>query len=765
MKSSRHIFRYKLYKNIIISYITLVIITVTLLSSILFYFFSSSSSKEIDKNLKSMLTQMSYASNVIYNQVLTISNQLNMDNEIITYVNTSEKDNDYNKVIRYNIYNKLSKIQAMYPFISSIGIYNDKNQINVDTKNIPIDKKVISENSKKYLFFYTRKISVEGISSGNFMNLLTFVLYSDFLSSAPTKSAIVINIDQQYILNTIISINKKSQDSTTFVMDSTGHIISDTDYSYFMKDISGENYYKNIINEKTGEGSFTQTINDKKQLVTFVKSNDLNWYFVSIKPYDKLISNIYELRNVTLIITLVLVIIGIFISMFITGIIYNPMKLLMDNIEKNNGFDKYSNKLDEYKILSEAFIKSQNIERSANSYILNSYRVIKENYLLNLIKGNMNELSSSDEVINKIENEIAAPYFCCILFKIDNFNRFKEKNDLNNQSLFRFAICNIAKDLLAKQCRNEYVIAGEDEVVVLLKLTEDVINDKHLLILEEIQDVLKRYFKFTVTVAIGDIVYSKNDIYLSYKSSLEYSKYRLFYGYDRILDSKIIEKNFTSVVKYPSSIEKKLIEAIQLGNKAILRKYIDEFTNTVCKSSYYQTVNYYSQLTISIFRHFEDSIDLFDEHIDNVNKINNSEIIEDICQIVQDFSIKICVMLDEKNNKTNSMKYKLMVDKVKMHIKENYTNPGLSLEMISEIINLSPGYFGKIFKSNMNMSFNEYLNNIRLEKAKELLLDTNEPSSKICEEVGIYNVTYFSTLFKKTYGLTPSQFREQAAKV
>lgn len=765
MKVGKHVFRYKLYKNIIVSYIILVIITVTLLSSILFYFFSSSSTKEIDKNLKSMLTQMSYASDVVYNQVLTISNQLNMDNEIITYINAGESDNDYNKVIKYNIYTKLSKIQAMYPFISSIGIYNDENKINVDTKNIPIDKKFINDNSKKYLFFCTRKISVEGISNGNLMNLLTFVLYPDFSFSTPTKSAIVINIDQQYILNTIISINKKSQDSTIFVMDSNGHIISHTDPSFFMKDFSGKNYYKNIVDKDATGGSFTQVIDNKKQLVTFIKANDLNWYFVSVKPYDELIENIYQLRDITLIIAMLLVLIGTLVSMIITGIIYNPMKLLMDKIENKDNIDSYPHKLDEYKILSEAFSKSQGIEKSADSYIFSSFRVIKENYLLNLIKGNMNELLSSDEIINKIEIETSAPYFCCILFKIDNFNRFKEKNDLNNQSLIRFAMCNIAKDLLINQSRNEYVITEEDEVVVLLQLTESVLVEKLLLILPEIQDVLKRYFKFTVTVGIGDVVYSKNDICLSYKSALEYSKYRLFYGYNYILDAKMTKKNFISVVKYPTSIEKKLIETIQLGNKTILRKYIDEFTKSICNSSYYQTVNYYSQLTISIFRHFQDSIDLLVEHIDNVNKINNSEIIEDICDIVQDFCIKICLMLDEKNNKINSNKYKVMTDKAQLHIKENYTNPCLSLELVSEYIDLSPGYFGKIFKSNTNMSFNEYLNSVRLEKAKELLLNTNEPASKICEAVGIYNVTYFSTLFKKTYGLTASQFRDQLTKM
>ena len=101
-----------------------------------------------------------------------------------------------------------------------------------------------------------------------------------------------------------------------------------------------------------------------------------------------------------------------------------------------------------------------------------------------------------------------------------------------------------------------------------------------------------------------------------------------------------------------------------------------------------------------------------------------------------------------------------IVNEVKSYLKDYYTDPNLSLELAAHKVNLSPGYLGKIFKNYTSLSFSDYLNNLRLEKAKVLLSTTNEPASRICEKVGIYNITYFSTLFKKTYGMTPSQFRE-----
>ena len=83
--------------------------------------------------------------------------------------------------------------------------------------------------------------------------------------------------------------------------------------------------------------------------------------------------------------------------------------------------------------------------------------------------------------------------------------------------------------------------------------------------------------------------------------------------------------------------------------------------------------------------------------------------------------------------------------------------------MVSQFAGLSSSYLGKLFKSTMGMSFSEYLSHTRLEKARDLLLTTEETAFRVSESVGMYNVSYFTTLFKKKYGVTPSMYREQAA--
>ncbi len=93
----------------------------------------------------------------------------------------------------------------------------------------------------------------------------------------------------------------------------------------------------------------------------------------------------------------------------------------------------------------------------------------------------------------------------------------------------------------------------------------------------------------------------------------------------------------------------------------------------------------------------------------------------------------------------------------------NYTNSYLSLGDVAEHVNLSSSYFGRLFKSISGTSHNVFLNNVRLEKARQLLAETTDAEVKICEKVGFNNISYFSTLYKKKYGVPPSVFREQEA--
>lgn len=93
------------------------------------------------------------------------------------------------------------------------------------------------------------------------------------------------------------------------------------------------------------------------------------------------------------------------------------------------------------------------------------------------------------------------------------------------------------------------------------------------------------------------------------------------------------------------------------------------------------------------------------------------------------------------------------------YVHEHLQDETLSVTTVSEQVFLNPVYFGRMFKKVMNVPFKRYVQNVRLEKAKELLLEETENIAGVCLKVGIPNQSYFSQLFKQSTGVLPSEYK------
>ena len=85
----------------------------------------------------------------------------------------------------------------------------------------------------------------------------------------------------------------------------------------------------------------------------------------------------------------------------------------------------------------------------------------------------------------------------------------------------------------------------------------------------------------------------------------------------------------------------------------------------------------------------------------------------------------------------------------------------ISLDDVSKVVNISPYYFSKIFKEESGLNFIEYLTNIRIEKAKNLLENSNLSVKEICISCGYSDPNYFSRSFKKNVGVTPTEYKDR----
>ncbi|WP_270425950.1 response regulator [Blautia intestinalis] len=111
---------------------------------------------------------------------------------------------------------------------------------------------------------------------------------------------------------------------------------------------------------------------------------------------------------------------------------------------------------------------------------------------------------------------------------------------------------------------------------------------------------------------------------------------------------------------------------------------------------------------------------------------------------------------DQNSGNKNRSILKTAVD----FIDEHYMDEDISLNTAANVANVSSNHFSALFSQNMGQTFIEYLTSLRMNKAKELLRCTGMRSSEIAGEIGYKDAHYFSYLFKKTQGMTPSDYRK-----
>ncbi|MCR8968402.1 response regulator [Facklamia sp. 7083-14-GEN3] len=99
-------------------------------------------------------------------------------------------------------------------------------------------------------------------------------------------------------------------------------------------------------------------------------------------------------------------------------------------------------------------------------------------------------------------------------------------------------------------------------------------------------------------------------------------------------------------------------------------------------------------------------------------------------------------------------------DIIEEYLKEYIFQSELSLNLMSEAIGYNSNYLSVLIKDFYGMSFQDYINKERMERAKLLLLSTDKKNYEIAQEIGIEDVNYFITKFKKYYHITPKQFRQ-----
>lgn len=129
----------------------------------------------------------------------------------------------------------------------------------------------------------------------------------------------------------------------------------------------------------------------------------------------------------------------------------------------------------------------------------------------------------------------------------------------------------------------------------------------------------------------------------------------------------------------------------------------------------------------------------------------------------EQLSFKLCedIAISLTNMFQRSEKDTSLVSTIEKYIQENYRDPSLCLNKISDEFHISESYFSHMFKEKTGINFSTYLENVRMQEAMRLIRESDKNLSELYLTVGYNNATTFRRVFKKTFGITPSSVRER----
>lgn len=212
-------------------------------------------------------------------------------------------------------------------------------------------------------------------------------------------------------------------------------------------------------------------------------------------------------------------------------------------------------------------------------------------------------------------------------------------------------------------------------------------------------------------------------------------------------------------------VDKSAIENyLRCGLKEDFSEFFDTYLQPLGKTaprSYFIKNYILAEIILSTAKLVDELGGETDQIIPQLNAIEtisaNITNMEQLKEQVHNIMLKALVFRDSQAKS----QYTDIIQQVKEYIAENYPNPDLSLKEVAACINLSASHFSVVFGQEMHQNFKEYLIELRLQKAKELLRTTNLRAAEIAYMVGYGDPHYFSSVFKKNMGLSPTEFRTQ----
>ncbi len=388
---------------------------------------------------------------------------------------------------------------------------------------------------------------------------------------------------------------------------------------------------------------------------------------------------------------------------------------------------------------------------------------LRDQFLRKLAHGQVNrrELEEQNRLLNlKGEEE----NYNCLIVEMDFLSADNGNLTERDIELKSYAVRNVLEELCDKK---GYIFEdSEDRYGVILSGSAGVWQEQSLReFAEEIAKAIKVNVKETVSIGIGDrratCMLDVEDAFQEAEQALDGKFLR---GNDSILSStNALSREMENAAI--QALQEEVLESIKAYKedrmKDAIRRLWEEFRTGGVNGSHVRVMvlELLVQLLQLVKSYGANPNPLFQYEQGDYEKVMKAKTVDELSTFAELKCMGVMLLLSRlKDMQPNSV-----VGTIKKIVQENY-HSNVSLRSVAQQVYLNPNYLGKVFKAGTDLSFNEYLLQVRMEKAKELLVRTDKKVYEIATDVGYGELDWFYKRFKSYAGISAGEYRSQYGK-
>jgi len=404
-------------------------------------------------------------------------------------------------------------------------------------------------------------------------------------------------------------------------------------------------------------------------------------------------------------------------------------------------------------------------EREVRRRVKESLPLLRQHFLSRLIHDQYRTAEEIREEVEFLELPLHAAHYIAVVVKIDDFTGNPALKNVAGQEVLKLNLSDLCNRFLAGRS-GAVLTRGGDELVLLIGGDGgmEILTEQVLELAGAMKDIINQQYGLSVTMGIGKPVTGLIQIGSSYRAAKAATEFRHIFGKNQILNSADIgvpteetmglpEIDASLAIKVKTGLTDEALTIVSALEKEILgRGFVTLMTARLVGI----------QLAMIAYQGAElggeaDGSALNFQFAERCRQIQEGETVAEIFATVRAI---ITELTEAINRKRQSGAAGLIAEAIR-YMETHYSDETLSLSEVAQAVHVSPVYLSIVFKKERNINFSDYLNEIRMKRAMEMLRNSDLKTYEVAERVGFSNPQYFSVCFKKFTGYSPSEFRKR----